>query len=127
MGDDDNYERPGTQTIFDDLRASGPNALAPVGSRDRNVTPEGIFDLVGDGAAEWTLDWYAESYRAEAQIDPAGPTSPQPIVTRGRNTGTFWGHVLRGRETHSTDRVELSESFEQTVGFSGFRLLLDAR
>lgn len=61
------------------------NGTEPVGSQPGNVSPYGVFDMVGS-VSEWVKDWYSEDFYQVSPIqDPQGPVR-----------GTF--RVLRGGE-----------------------------
>lgn len=56
--------------------------LAPVGKHPAGRSPYGVDDLAGN-AAEWTFDWYAESFPASAVRNPRGPDSGDKKTLRG--------------------------------------------
>lgn len=59
------------------------NGTEPVGSRPANVSPYGIFDMVGS-VSEWVKDWYAEDfYQVSPAHDPQGPVRGSFRVLRG--------------------------------------------
>jgi len=86
------------------------NSTEPVGSQAGNVSPYGVYDLVGN-VWEWVKDWYAEDYYAVSpSLDPQGPLRGSFRVLRGGawNEGalelrasyrgwdemTYWGPTL---------------------------------
>ncbi|MBA5867741.1 MAG: SUMF1/EgtB/PvdO family nonheme iron enzyme [Nitrospira sp. CR1.3] len=86
------------------------NGTEPVGSRPANVSPYGIFDMVGS-VSEWVKDWYAEDfYQVSPSHDPQGPVrgsfrvlrggelSERPlehhVSIRGWDEMTYWGPTL---------------------------------
>jgi formylglycine-generating enzyme required for sulfatase activity len=89
---------------------TGSNGTAPVGSLPENVSPYGVFDLVGN-VWEWVRDWYADDFYAVAPShDPQGPLrgsfrvlrggdwSQSPLDLRASYRGwdemTYWGPTL---------------------------------
>lgn len=56
--------------------------LAPVGSHPAGRSPYGVHDLAGN-AAEWTADWFADSFPVGDRRNPKGPDSGDGRVIRG--------------------------------------------
>jgi iron(II)-dependent oxidoreductase len=70
-----------------------PHRPEPVASFPGCVSPYGVLDLAGS-VWEWTSDWYADSYAAQAPRDPKGPSSGSMRVLRG-GTWNSWSALLR--------------------------------
>ncbi len=83
----------------------------PVGQKKANAW--GLFDMHGN-VWEWCRDWHGP-YSGERVDDPAGPSSGQARVLRGK-----W--YYDARDTHSAVR----ESYLPTIRFKyvGVRLVL---
>ena len=64
----------------------GYAGVAPVGSYPDGASPYGALDLAGN-VAEWTEDWYADSYPQGDQtitvVNPQGPATGEERVMRG--------------------------------------------
>jgi len=59
------------------------NGTEPVGSQPGNVSPYGVFDMVGS-VSEWVKDWYGEDfYQVSPAQDPQGPVRGAFRVLRG--------------------------------------------
>lgn len=56
--------------------------LTRVGSHPAGRSPYGVEDLAGN-AAEWTADWFSESFRSGDVRNPRGPESGEDRVIRG--------------------------------------------
>jgi eukaryotic-like serine/threonine-protein kinase len=60
----------------------GPAKTSPVGSFPTGASPFGALDMAGN-VWEWVEDRYEDSYPADAQLDPTGPTTGEARVHRG--------------------------------------------
>ena len=89
-------------------------AAAPVCSKTKGNTPEGLCDMAGN-VWEWTADWYG-SYSTGPQLDPTGATSGTIRVLRGGSWVDDAGGLLGayrdglwpgGRNDHRGFRVVL--------------------
>ncbi len=56
--------------------------LAKVGAHPAGRSPYGVHDLAGN-AAEWTADWFSESFPTSDVRNPKGPESGEGRVIRG--------------------------------------------
>lgn len=73
----------GIKKIKESLGRVGANGTVPVGSQAEQVSPYGVYDLVGS-VWEWVKDWYAEEYYgASPPRDPQGPLRGSFRVFRG--------------------------------------------
>jgi formylglycine-generating enzyme required for sulfatase activity len=63
--------------------STGANGTEPVGRQAAQVSPYGVFDLVGS-VSQWVKDWYAEDfYQISPARDPQGPARGSFRVLRG--------------------------------------------
>jgi formylglycine-generating enzyme required for sulfatase activity len=94
----------------------GTGGMLPVGSRDKDVSPYGVMDLLGS-VSEWTDGWYAP-YPVPMPKDPRGPETGTQRVERGEAFAT--GNVARLRLFR---RVEVSRGTD--TPYVGFRCASD--
>jgi serine/threonine-protein kinase len=88
---------------------------APVGTYPGGESWCGALDMAGN-VWEWTLDWYGDSYTAEAQTNPRGPSSGETRVQRG---GGWNNHQNLVRSTHRT-----GDQPDEYYDNSGFRCII---
>ena len=61
----------------------GAETVAPIGHRDKGMSPYGVHDLAGN-LYEWVADWYDEAvYTPTPTINPRGPAEGTVKVQRG--------------------------------------------
>ena len=69
-----------------------PRAPYPVGSQPANVSPYGVYDVLGN-KLEWVQDWYAKDYYAFSPLrNPVGPVEGEKKVRRA--LGGFEGFAF---------------------------------
>lgn len=106
---------------FDCNKANYANCIGDttiVGRYDNGQSPYGIYDLAGN-VAEWTLDWYLNTYYKDSPTNnPLGPSSGQDRIVRG-GSWNFSVGVLR-----ASDRGR--ENPELGNNYTGFRCVKDA-
>ncbi len=84
---------------------------APVGSFSDWTSPYGCNDMAGN-VAEWTADWWADSFEGLSTMQPAGPTDGEARVVRG---GSF--REYRQRLRTSARSSHEPEFFDGNLGF----------
>lgn len=82
----------------DDPYAGGLDA---VGSHPTGASTLGVHDLAGN-AAEWTADWYAESFPRADVRNPKGPESGEKRVIRGGGWQDGGDRLLVTRRSHAS-------------------------
>ena len=78
-----------------DAPGCGTGRTSSVGSKP--ATPLGLFDMAGN-VAEWTRDYYAESYAACTAgpcVNPTGPFEGDERVIRGGAFDDFFASAFR--------------------------------
>ena len=96
----------------------GTGSTAPVCSKTKGNTPEGLCDMAGN-VWEWTADWYNAEYYDTIKggaTDPRGPTVGSDRVIRGGS----WNGVVRGLRVSDRGRFDPSRAFSDL----GFRVVL---
>ena len=89
------------------------NATHEVGSKAPNEL--GLYDMSGS-VREWCLDWYGNSYSANAQTDPQGPSTGTNRVSRGGGWASW------ARECRISARMDFYPG--NRYGDTGFRLVM---
>lgn len=99
---------PGVNTPPDD----GPAKMRPVDSFPPN--PLGIHNLTSN-SAEWTLDWYSETYYQESpEMNPTGPSTGETKVIRSGGYRT----ASPNKTTILRDHVNpVEEHYYESLGF----------
>ena len=78
-----NANEPITRRVKNGETRTAGNGTEPVGSQPGNVSPYGVFDMVGS-VSEWVKDWYSEDfYQVSPAQDPQGPVRGSFRVLRG--------------------------------------------
>jgi formylglycine-generating enzyme required for sulfatase activity len=77
----------------------GAETVAPIGDRNKGISPYGVHDLAGN-LYEWVTDWYDDAFYAQQPtINPHGPPDGTAKVQRG---GSYINQPYRLRTTFRT-------------------------
>jgi len=77
----------------------GAETVAPIGDREKGISPYGAHDLAGN-LYEWVSDWYDDTfYTTQPTINPHGPPEGTVKVQRG---GSYINSPYRLRATFRT-------------------------
>jgi formylglycine-generating enzyme required for sulfatase activity len=77
----------------------GAETVAPIGDREKGISPYGVHDLAGN-LYEWVTDWYDDAfYTPQPTVNPRGPAEGTTKVQRG---GSYINSPYRLRATFRT-------------------------
>ena len=77
----------------------GAETVAPIGDRDKGISPYGIHDLAGN-LYEWVADWYDDAfYTTQPAVNPRGPAAG---TAKGQRGGSYINSPYRLRTTFRT-------------------------
>jgi len=88
-------------------------AALPVGSKPKDISPYGNYDMAGN-VTEWVSDWYSGEYYSSSPFDnPQGPTNGELRSARG---GSYSHHLWSGitvyiRLVGEPDTMSISKGF----------------
>jgi len=77
--------------INDGGTGCGKDSTWPIGSKQKGVSPYGVYDMAGN-VWEWVADWYSPDYYSRSpDNNPEGPDSGSERVLRGGSWGSYAG------------------------------------